>query len=379
MRAIELFAGGGGLSVALKSNQINPSVMVEWDRYACATLRNNFLKANSTTEIFEGDIRNYDFTSFENKVELVTGGPPCQPFSLGGKHKGFNDERDLFAEATRAISEVKPKAFIFENVKGLTRRLFAEYFEYIYLQMTYPLLRRKKGESWIIHWKKLEKYHTSNKLSDLQYQVVYRVLNSADYGVPQKRERIFFVGFRSDISVNWSFPEVTHSKEALEYSKWVTGDYWEKHNINIPKISKGKNGYQFQELFKPEKKPWLTVRDSISNLPDPRENHNIKNHEYKGNAKQYKGHTGSFLDEPAKTIKAGVHGVPGGENMLVDEKGKARYFSVREAARIQTFPDHYSFVGSWTESLRQIGNAVPVKLAANISDSVKKALLKSKF
>jgi DNA (cytosine-5)-methyltransferase 1 len=102
----------------------------------------------------------------------------------------------------------------------------------------------------------------------------------------------------------------------------------------------------------------------ISDLPDPAVSSDFYNHKFQGGAKVYPGHTGSLMDEPAKTIKAGAHGVPGGENMIVLDNGAARYLTVREAARIQTFPDDYFFPCSWTESMRQIGNAVPVKLGA---------------
>jgi DNA (cytosine-5)-methyltransferase 1 len=123
--------------------------------------------------------------------------------------------------------------------------------------------------------------------------------------------------------------------------------------------------------------PWRTVRDAISDLPHP-ENidlaSSIPNHVYIPGARSYPGHTGSPLDEPAKTLKAGVHGVPGGENMLVQPSGEVRYFTVREAARLQTFPDDYYFPCSWGESMRQIGNAVPVHLAYIIASSINKHL-----
>ena len=121
---------------------------------------------------------------------------------------------------------------------------------------------------------------------------------------------------------------------------------------------------------------WRTVRDAISGLPDPRgEGAGVfANHEFRDGARTYAGHSGSILDEPSKTIKAGTHGVPGGENTLVQGDGSLRYYTVRESARIQTFPDAYRFHGSWTESMRQIGNAVPVKLANIIGASVIKRL-----
>ena len=120
--------------------------------------------------------------------------------------------------------------------------------------------------------------------------------------------------------------------------------------------------------------PWRTVREAIFDLPDPEKNPrmaaNVRDHRFQPGARSYAGHTGSPLDEPAKTLKAGVHGVPGGENMLARPDGRVRYFTVRESARLQTFPDDFRFHGSWTESMRQLGNAVPVRLAEVIALSI---------
>jgi DNA (cytosine-5)-methyltransferase 1 len=130
-------------------------------------------------------------------------------------------------------------------------------------------------------------------------------------------------------------------------------------------------------LFDAGKLPWLTVRDAIGDLPDsekkPRSG--IANHTFNPGARSYAGHTGSPLDEPAKTLKAGDHGVPGGENMLARVDGSVRYFTVREAARLQTFPDDYTFCGAWTEAMRQLGNAVPVRLAETVARSVAETLV----
>jgi DNA (cytosine-5)-methyltransferase 1 len=122
--------------------------------------------------------------------------------------------------------------------------------------------------------------------------------------------------------------------------------------------------------------PWRTVRDAIEDLPDPEKHprNGIANHIFNAGARSYPGHTGSPLDEPAKTLKAGDHGVPGGENMLLRPNGSVRYFTAREAARLQTFPDDYIFCGSWTETMRQLGNAVPVRLAEVIAGSVAASL-----
>ena len=133
-------------------------------------------------------------------------------------------------------------------------------------------------------------------------------------------------------------------------------------------------------LERPTTLPWRTVRDAISDLPDPTMpfGQKVLNHRYQQGARSYPGHTGSALDEPAKTLKAGVHGVPGGENMLRRPDGSVRYFTVRESARLQTFPDDYELHGSWTEAMRQLGNAVPVALAEVIARDVKAQLSERK-
>lgn len=383
MKAVELFTGAGGLAISLTKLGVAHKTLIEWDGNCCNTIRYNLEYINNgdkDIQVFEGDAKTYNYNTIKETIDIVAGGPPCQPFSLGGKHKGYNDTRDMFPEAVRAIRSLKPKAFIFENVKGLTRKVFSNYLEYILLQLTYPEIQKKNNEDWTSHRSRLEKFHTNGSDKLLEYKVMFRVLNAADYGVPQKRERVFFVGFRSDLGVNWTFPEATHSNESLLKSKWITKEYWQKYNIDPNNESKPSD-LQLEKilsnLFVDEKKPWKTVRDAIYDLPEPKIPNDIPNHGYRGEAKQYAGHTGSVLDEPAKTIKAGVHGVPGGENMLVLPNGEIRYFTAREAARIQTFPDNYIFTGSWTEIMRQIGNAVPVELGKIIADSVIKALNKN--
>jgi DNA (cytosine-5)-methyltransferase 1 len=281
----------------------------------------------------------------------------------------------LFSEATRTLAEIRPKAFIFENVRGLLRKSFSKYFGYIILQLTYPEISKKENEKWIEHLARLEQYHTSTSEKSLHYKIVFRLVNAADYGIPQKRERVFIIGFRSDIHGNWSFPATTHSEEALHYEKYISKNYWGKHSIKYPGKYEPANTLLFDPLGK---KPWVTVRDAIGDLPNPIETNDYYNHKFQGGAKAYPGHTGSVMDEPAKTIKAGAHGVPGGENMIMLDDGALLYLTVREAARIQTFPDNYFFPCSWTESMRQIGNAVPVKLGTMVADSVKRTLYSSK-
>lgn len=382
MNSIELFAGAGGLAMGMANAGFHHCGLVEWNQYACQTIRENpqrYSDAMGNWPLHACDARTVDYRAIAEDVVVISGGPPCQPFSLGGKHGGFLDSRDMFPEAVRSVRELKPKAFVFENVKGLLRQSFATYFEYITLQLTYPDLTPKKDESWEDHLSRLERQYTSGRRGrGTPYKVVYRLLNAANYGVPQKRERVFIVGFRDDLGIEWSFPDATHSEDALLRSQWITGAYWDRHQVALkdrPTLSP-RLAARVARLAEPdgvaELLPWVTVRDVIADLPDPQRNPNngILNHVFIPGARSYPGHTGSPLDEPSKTLKAGGHGVPGGENMIAMPDGTVRYFTVREAARIQTFPDDYVFHGAWGEVMRQLGNAVPVKLAEVVARDV---------
>ena len=383
MKSLELFAGAGGLGMAVSLAGFKPVQVVEWDSFCCDTIRANIsrgVKAVSNWPLTHDDVRNVDFRVHEDRVHLVTGGPPCQPFSLGGKHRANGDVRDMFPEAVRTVREVRPQAFIFENVKGLTRPAFTNYLEYIRLQMTHPELVQKGDESWEEHHSRLEAHETRGRIRGLHYNVIVHLANAADYGVPQKRERIFFVGFRSDLRVAWSFPCATHSLDSLAWDQYRENTYWEAHKLTWRDrlFSERLRARAWKSETRPTTKPWMTVRDAIGDLPDPElksgKSKLISNHRYQSGARPYPGHTGSVLDEPAKTLKAGVHGVPGGENMLVRQDGTCRYFTVRESARLQTFPDEFVFGGTWSESMRQLGNAVPVHLAEVVARDVSRAL-----
>lgn len=382
MRSVELFAGAGGLAIGVSDAGFRHEAVLENDHHSCETIRHNQRReVDPIAEwtLHETDVRTFDYSSLPEDLDLIAGGPPCQPFSLGGRHRGRDDKRDMFPEMVRAIRELKPRAVIVENVKGLMRESFAKYFEYIILQLSYPEIILKQSEDWTDHLSRLERHHLQGKSKDLAYRMVFRLLNAADYGVPQKRERVFIVGFRQDLELEWSFPKPTHSLDVLLRDQWVTGEYWERHEI--PKRSRPETPPKLRNkvnrlgltLLPSRELAWSTVRDAISDLPDPEESRKfdeIPNHTFNPGARSYPGHTGSPLDEPAKTLKAGDHGVPGGENMLARSDGGVRYFTVRESARLQTFPDNYVFHGSWTETMRQLGNAVPVTLARVIARDV---------
>jgi DNA (cytosine-5)-methyltransferase 1 len=385
MRSVELFAGAGGLAIGMANAGFHHAAVIERDAAACATFRENqrhHLAAVEGWALHEINARRFDYGSIKGEIEVVSGGPPCQPFSISGKHQARDDARDMFPEAIRAVRELRPKAFIFENVKGLMRRSFADYFSYLQLQLQHPDVVRKKGEWWTTHRRRLERHHTASDKAST-YNIVVRTVNAADYGVPQRRERVFIVGFRSDVGAAWSFPEPTHSEDALLASKWIEGDYWDVHEpptlaaVEAPPVLHARLDRirEQREVFSPLGR-WRTVRDALVDLPDPELylDNEVVNHRFTPGARTYHGHTGSDLDDAAKTLKAGRHGVPGGENMFVKDDGTVRYFTVREAARLQTFPDEFEFTSTWTQTMRQLGNAVPVLLAEKIASSVARSL-----
>lgn len=362
------------MALGLQRAGFNHIALYERDEAACKNLRFNIQKNCSPIKnwnVIQADVRSADYQKFEGKIQLLAGGPPCQPFSLGGKHKSCNDVRDMFPEAVRAVRESKPQAFIFENVQGLLRESFQTYFNYILLQLQYPDIVRN-DMTWQEHLSRLEKYHALGSANGLSYRVLFHSVNAADYGVPQNRRRVIIVGFRNDFHVNWAFPFPTHSRTALEYSKWISKDYWTEHNLPVPgevplTLAEIRNlRRSVEENIFPLQR-WRTVRDALKNLSKAKD---IFNNEPRSGAKVYKGHSGSSLDLPSKAIKAGVHGVPGGENMLVEDDGRVRYYTVRESAEIQTFPHNYIFVASRSENMRQIGNAVPVELARLVGESL---------
>lgn len=382
MRSVELFAGAGGLALGGEAAGLHPEMVVEWDRWACDTVRENKSAGYPLTgpwRIHEGDVRGVDWSWANNvQIDVVTGGPPCQPFSMGGKARAADDKRDMFPAAIDVIRRLRPRAFVLENVRGLARSAFANYFNYIQLQLNHPEIVSRHAETWLEHYHRLQTEHTTARVDSLRYNVVPTLVNAADYGVPQQRHRVFIVGFRSDLDAEWSFPNPTHSFDALLYDQWVSGDYWRRHKVGAcdrePLSPRLKKRVASLTDTDPDELslPWRTVRDAISDLPEPTLNGSkrFKNHVLQLGARAYPGHTGSPIDMPAKALKAGGHGVPGGENMLRRPDGSIRYFTVRESARIQTFPDDYELHGAWGEAMRQLGNAVPVELAQRVFQSV---------
>jgi DNA (cytosine-5)-methyltransferase 1 len=309
------------------------------------------------------DVRKVDWTSFAGEMDLVAGGPPCQPFSICGKHLGQDDARDMWPEAIRAVRELRPRAFLFENVRGLARPAFANYLAWIKAALMDPAAPQREDEGYEEHLTRLIRRRTAS-----EYHVLVLKVNAADFGAAQNRNRVVVAGIHVDLEADLLPLTPTHSRERLVWDKWVTGDYWRRHGMRVPSTPDSDHALAKHLRANgdpPAKKPWRTVRDAIAGLGEP----NGKNwHVFQSGARAYPGHTGSVLDEPAKALKAGDHGVPGGENMMVLDDSGVRYFTVREAARLQGLPDEWSFATSWTESMRQIGNAVPVQLSEAIGD-----------
>ncbi len=380
MNSLELFSGLGGLAKGLELSGFKHTTLVEQNKYAYASLCQNFEAKN----VFFGDIKDFDLEQLSN-IDIVAGGPPCQPFSLGGKHQGDRDRRDMFPYAIRAIEKLRPKAFIFENVKGLLRQTFSDYFNYIILRLTYPDFPIKSSSDSNLDWQKhLGELQGLSHLfyAGTKYNLQFKLINAANYGVPQTRERVVIIGIRSDLNCLWRFPPESHSSDRLFWDMYVTEKYWERHNISKserPSIDQSMKDridrmMKKQGRIKPELMPWKTVRDVLGHLPDPMSKHGMSDHIFRPGARIYPGHTGSILDLPAKTIKAGDHGVPGGENMIRFSDGEVRYLTVFEAKRLQTFPDDFVIEGGWGESMRQIGNAVPVLLAEIMGHQLIKTL-----
>ena len=241
------------------------------------------------------------------------------------------------------------------------------------MQLTHAFLEPKEHDPWERHSQRLSPLGTSLTGNELAYNVSAHVVYTADYGVPQSRERVFIIAFRADLDSRWRMLEPTHSRDALLVSKYVSGDYWTEHSLvpEPPPIRQHARVKALQGGPSIDSSRWLTVRDALADLPSPGESCSVSHHEGISSARSYTGHTGSSWDEPSKTIKAGTHGVAGGENMVRNTDGVVRYFTVRELARLQTFPDAFQFSPVWSIETRQLGNAIPVAFAELVAARVK--------
>jgi DNA (cytosine-5)-methyltransferase 1 len=359
LTSVELFSGCGGLALGMARAGFAHRLLVEWNSDAAATVAANAargVKHVASWPYVKSDVRHVDWKAYRG-VDVVAGGPPCQPFGIGGKALGPDDNRDMWPEAVRAIRDIEPVAFAFENVFGMLRERFESYVAWVKASLERPDHPRRPNETHEAHAKRLAKVPKT-------YEVAIQSVNAAEFGAPQNRRRILFLGVRADAGFSPPLLKRTHSRERLIYDQFVTGEYWKRYGLKRrdrkplvqPDVSLSARLVRAEP---PPGLPWVTVRDVIAGLGEP----NGENcHLFQPGARIYQGHTGSPLDLPAKALKAGDHGVPGGENMMVRDDGTVRYFTLRESARLLGLPDDYTFPRSWSESMRQMGNAVPVQL-----------------
>ncbi|MCM1111074.1 MAG: DNA (cytosine-5-)-methyltransferase [Clostridium sp.] len=325
--SIELFAGGGGLALGMHKAGFKHILLNEFDKDACSTLRKNMPEWN----IIQGDIHNVDFTSYHGKVDLLTGGFPCQAFSYAGKRLGFEETRGtLFFELARAVKETQPKVFMAENVKGLLEHDNGRTIETI-----------------------------KNVIAELGYTLVGpRILRAILYNVPQKRERLILVAIRNDIAPNVEFkwPSVCGELRTLR-DAFFSG---ELYDCDVPQSEGQKYPPAKERVMKlvPEGGDWRDLPDEIAR-------------EYmKGSYHLGGGKTGMArrlsMDEASLTLTC----APAQKQTERCHPTETRPLTVREYARIQTFPDSWEFCGPLSAQYKQIGNAVPVNLAWAIGRAI---------
>jgi DNA (cytosine-5)-methyltransferase 1 len=381
LQSLELFAGGGGMALGMRAAGFRHHALVEWWAPAARVLRHNAeLRPElwKPDQILEQDVRRVIQDLGEpGTVQLIAGGPPCQPFSLAGVHAGDTDDRNMFPAAIEVVRRLRPELVVFENVPGITRPSFAPYLDYIKAQLRHPDIPPvAEDELWSDHYARIR--GTGQVPA---YSVYQDVIDAANLGVPQSRRRVFLIAIRRDVygADTWRNLTMTHSRDALLHAQYVTGEYWKRHNLNQPEVPSRLRGHVARiERLEPTDgaKPWNTLRDALADVPDPScdggsGRDGWPNHFAIPGARTYAKHTGSPLDLPSKTIKAGVHGVSGGEGMLRELDGTVRYLSIREAALVQGFPTNYEFPGVRSRVMGVIGNAVAVDVAAALGAALR--------
>lgn len=373
---VELFVGLGGMARGLETAGFAHRLVVERHPQAVATLRDDPVSAR--WPLHADDVREVDYAKIGGDVDLLAAGVPCQPFSQGGAHAGPADDRNMFPETFAAIRALRPRAVLIENVRGLARPRFTEFLSYVVDHLAAPHIAIRAGESWQEHHLRLGAASAApNGPAADRYVVEWRSICAADYGVAQRRVRIIMVAIREDLADGWEWPQPTHSADALLREK-IDGHYWTEHDlsrrsIEVPKATRARA----ERLPRPlHRQRWRTLRDVIGDLPAPTEEDAAPHgHVFWPGARLYRGHLGSLLDEASKTIKAGVHGVAGGEHIVHLDDDTFRYLTVRECLRIQDLPDDMVIDTNRTAAMRQIGNAVPPRVAEVFGRAIARTIL----
>ena len=325
--SIELFAGGGGLALGMEKAGFHHVMLNEFDHAACQTLKTNRPGWN----VIEGDVHDIDFTPYRGKVDFLSGGFPCQAFSYAGEKRGFEDARGtLFFELARAVKEIQPKVFMGENVRGL--------------------FTHENGQTLQV---------IKDVIADLGYTLIEpRVLKAIMYQVPQKRERLILIAIRNDIAdkVTFHWPAPYHKILTLRdaFYKGVL------YNTDVPESIGQKYPQRKKEIM-----DMVPMGGNWNSLPLE-----IQKEYLKGSFGLGGGKTGIArrlsLDEPSLTLTC----APAMKQTERCHPLETRPLNVREYARIQTFPDDWQFCGKMDAQYKQIGNAVPVNLAAAIGRAI---------
>ena len=326
-KLIELFAGCGGLALGMEQAGLKGVLYSEIDKSACATLRHN----RPDWHVVEGDIAELDFKPYQDQVDVLTGGFPCQAFSYAGKSLGFEDTRGtLFFEMARAIKESQPKIFVAENVRALSTHDNGKTLQTI-LKI----------------------------IDDLGYEVVKpQVMKAIFYKTPQKRERLIIVGVRKDLvgRAQFEFP-APYKRVMTLRDAFYAGELYE---TDVPASEFQKYPKRKVEIMQ-HVPPGGYWRD----LPDDLQREYMKGSYYLGGGKTGMARRLS-LDEPSLTLTT----APAQKQTERCHPIETRPLSVREYARIQTFADNWEFKGTTTSQYKQIGNAVPVNMAAALGRSI---------
>lgn len=325
--SVELFAGAGGLALGMHKAGFKHLLLNEFDKDASDTLRKNMPNWN----VVQGDIHDVDFKPYAGKIDFLSGGFPCQAFSYAGKRLGFEETRGtLFFELARAIKEIKPKVFMAENVKGL--------------------LEHDEGRTIAT---------IKNVIAELGYTLVEpKVLRAILYNVPQKRERLILIGIRNDIApfVSFTWPSVCGELRTLRDAFFSGALY----DTDVPDSEGQKYPESKQRVMKlvPEGGDWR-------NLPSEVAKEYMKGSYHLGGGKTGMARRLS-MDEASLTLTC----APAQKQTERCHPIETRPLTVREYARIQTFPDDWEFCGSLSAKYKQIGNAVPVNLSWAIGRSL---------
>jgi len=328
---LELFAGAGGLAVGMEQSGLKCVALNEMDKFACATLRSNRPHWN----VLEGDIKDFDFSDYRGRVDVVTGGFPCQAFSYAGKKLGLADARGtLFYEFARVVKEVAPPICIGENVR--------------------KLLSHDNGKTLA---------GMISILDEIGYDVVpVQVLKAVNYKVPQKRERLILVGVRKDIEVSYRYPKpykkIYNLEDALKEGELYDSDVPKSGGAKYPQSKKA-----VLDMVPP--------RGYWRDLPLDIQKEFMGGSFYLGGGKTGMARRIGW-DEPCLTLTCS----PAQKQTERCHPDETRPFTVREYARIQTFPDDWEFAGSLAQQYKQIGNAVPVNLGKEVGYSIIKFLNK---